>query len=946
MAKNYEVGNIEMNIKAMSQDALKSFDDVIKKIDELTGKLDGVTSKTKDVGRSNQRMANDIKKPTQEMKNLNKEVDELGNKSEKSGSKLRKAFNIGGALFLGKKFMQSIDKGLQQSTALIQNYRMLEVASGDYFDQALKFQDQLTSSFGINSKDALGVQGYFETLTSSLGIANKESSAMGKNLTQLTYDLASFFGEDFGSMYTKLQSGLVGQTKPLRGLGIDVTQQTMQGYLDSMNIDMLVSDLNQAEKVLLRYIAIIDQSQLAHGNLARSIEMPAQQIQVLKQQVAELGMWLWNVFIGTIDKILPYINGFIMALKEMIKALALLFGFDLGSYSMGEFDRGVGFAEDMGSAVADVGKQADKTGKKIKKMMGLFSFDEITNVQTPDDSQVGGVGGIGGGAVGLGGGAVYDDLLAQLAEYDNLMGNVQMKATDIRNRLLDWLGFLYDINEETGKLENLRWGGFGEMATSAKILAGILAGLAGYKIWTLLDSVYKSKGFTWLASTAIDLATNIGLATLKFFEFEWLLNFINGFSFSGIISSIGSFGEVLLTPLKWLTEIGMFLITGIAHPIETIGIIITEVGSVISTALASPLAVGALVIGLITAIVVAVVQLWDESEEFRNAWLDVWDGIKDSVQQFIEFFTPFFTTIQGYFNEMVTEGLAPLWEGFKELVKQVGIAIAEIFKALKPFIDFFVKTFGGTIALILTTTISAFLNFAKSVFSTLGKLMADIGQIIRGITQMFTGIIDFLVGIFTGDWEKAWAGVKKIFEGMWNSLIGIVKFVWHTIIGMFKAGGSIFSGIAGSILNVFKTVTNGLIRGINSVIRIPFDGLNRLLSTMREISILGAKPFSWMPRIYVPQIPSFKTGGFPDGENGLFYANDSEMVGKFSNGRTAVANNDQIVEGIKQGVEIGVMNAMANTSSSDGGITNVYLDSRLIAKEQKKRELELEMIRG
>lgn len=947
MAQNYEVGNLEMNIKAMSSDAVKAFDDVIKKIDEITDKLGNVTNKSKEVSKNNRDMAKEITKPTQEMKKLNKEVDELGNKSEKSGSKLRKAFNIGGALFLGKKFMQSIDKGLEQSTQLIQNYRMLEIASGDYFNQALKFQDQLTSAFGINTKDAMGVQGYFETLTSSLGMANKESSVMGKNLTQLTYDLSSFFGEDFSSMYTKLQSGLIGQTKPLRSLGIDVTQQTIQGYLDSMGLDVLVQDLTQAEKVLLRYIAIIDQSRLAHGNLARSIEMPSQQIQVLKQQVAELGMWLWNVFIGTIGKILPYINGFIMALKEMIKALALLFGFELGDYSIGEFDRGVSIAEDMGGAVADVGNQADKTGKKIKKMMGLFGFDEITNVKTPDDTPSPSVGGV-GSAGGIGG-AVYDDLLAQLAEYDNLMGNVQMKATDIRNRLLDWLGFLYDINEETGKLENLRWGGWSEMATSAKIISVILAGMASYKIWKILDALFKSKGFELMATSVLEFATNLGLATIQFFKFDWLkgiLSFISGLSLDGIWIAFKTLGEVLLTPLGKLMELGSFLITGILHPFKTLGIIGAEVGNILATALSSPLAVGTLVIGVIAGIVIAVKQLWGESEEFRNAWIDAWNTIKQSVKDFLSIFTPFVKTIKLYFDEMVKEGLAPLWEGFKELVKEVGIAIASIIQILTPFIAFFANVFGGTIGMILTVTISAFLNFTKSVLRTMGELMQSIALIVKGIVNIFEGIIDFIVGVFTGNWTRAWSGVVKIFEGMWMGLIGIVRFVWNTILGMFKAGGSIFSGIVGSILNVFTTVTNALIRGINQVIAWPFERLNSILSTMREISLLGARPFKWLPNIWVPQIPSFKTGGFPDGENGLFYANDSEMVGKFTNGKTAVANNDQIVEGIKRGVEVGVMNAMSNTTSNSEGVTNIYLDSRLIAKEQKRRELELEMIRG
>lgn len=271
------------------------------------------------------------------------------------------------------------------------------------------------------------------------------------------------------------------------------------------------------------------------------------------------------------------------------------------------------------------------------------------------------------------------------------------------------------------------------------------------------------------------------------------------------------------------------------------------------------------------------------------------------------------------------------------------------------------------------------LKIVDVVLNILTPVIAGVVNIIKDVIQIIQGIIEFIVGVFTGDWSKAWDGIKNIFSGAWNGIknifetvIGILKSIfkgfieiitelikgigtvfsnvwntlttgakkawegiksvfggiadwfgnvfskaWQKVKDVFSAGGKVFDGIKEGIADVFKTVVNVLIKGINVVIAAPFKTINGMLNTIHDIEILGVEPFSklWKRNpLSVPQIPTFATGGFP--EDGMFFANHGELVGKFSNGKTAVANNAQITEGIRQAVLSGMSEAMSNSGGA------------------------------
>ena len=374
--------------------------------------------------------------------------------------------------------------GATEAIEFVENYNLFNVSMRGNVEEQLKFQYALNNAFKTNMSETLRYQGFFANLSSSLGLTNEATDTLSQNLTKLTYDLSSLFNVDVQAIYSKLQSGIVGQTKPLRTLGIDVTMQTLQPYLDRFGIDKKVTELTQAEKVLLRYISILRQSKNAQGDFARTVETSANQLRILKLQTQEMARWFGTMLEPVIRSVLPYLNALVMTFKEIFKWVSLALGFNLEDFNfLGEIDTG-GVEEEIDGVNDSV--------NKLKK--SLYGFDEINNVMSTEDGMFGGLDGLT---------STYDILLGQLEGYDNLMEGVQMKADTIAQTILEWLGFIQVINEETGEI-SYKYEGVGktienvfgsvmgvvyDLQVAVSILTGYFSALAILKVGAWLEGV-------------------------------------------------------------------------------------------------------------------------------------------------------------------------------------------------------------------------------------------------------------------------------------------------------------------------------------------------------------------------------------------------------------------------------------------------------------------------
>lgn len=237
------------------------------------------------------------------------------------------------------------------------------------------------------------------------------------------------------------------QTKPLRNYGIDVTQTSFKPIMEDLGIEKSVNELSQGEKEILRYIATLNQARNAMGDFANTIESPANQLKVLKQQFYEMQAAIGNLFVGAFARILPYVNAIIMVIKELAKTIATIFGIKMKDYNTGiaSYEDGLDdYSESLGG-VADSANGANDAIKKLNRQ--TLAFDQINNLTSPTPSSGGSGGGAGGGVADL----IDQKLLDALKGYENGMEKVRMKAVKIRDKIMEWLGFQKEINKETGE---------------------------------------------------------------------------------------------------------------------------------------------------------------------------------------------------------------------------------------------------------------------------------------------------------------------------------------------------------------------------------------------------------------------------------------------------------------------------------------------------------------
>lgn len=165
-------------------------------------------------------------------------------------------------------------------------------------------------------------------------------------------------------------------------------------------------------------------------------------MRVFNEQTQRLTRALGNMFLPILQKNLPYLNAFLMVLTEIVNWLATLFGYDEDMFS--GFASGVG---DITNDFIDLGNSLDNANKSAKKLkQGLRGFDKLNVITTPTS---------GVGNVGVGSGInpkIMEAFNKSMKEYENRLEKVQMKATKIRDNVMEWLGFTKEVDEETGKV--------------------------------------------------------------------------------------------------------------------------------------------------------------------------------------------------------------------------------------------------------------------------------------------------------------------------------------------------------------------------------------------------------------------------------------------------------------------------------------------------------------
>lgn len=315
-------------------------------------------------------------------------------------------------------------------------------------------------NLGLNLQEITQYASQLASITNSLGQTGEVTTAISKSMTMLAGDMSSLFNVDFSTVATNLQSGLIGQSRALYKYGIDITNATLQTYAYKYGIEKAVSEMSQAEKQQLRFLAILDQSRVSWGDLANTINTPNNMIRQFTNNVKEAGMVLGQLFIPVLQKALPVINGVVIAIKRLLVSLANLLGIRIDFSS---FNQNVsGYNEDL----EDTADALDKVGTSAKNAQsGIRAFDKLKVISIPKSSGSGS--GAGGAGIDL-----TKEIMGATAEYEK----VWQEAFDkMQNTALGWADKIEKLLDPVKKLfKDLFNGDFFE---AGQDLSGIVTGI-------------------------------------------------------------------------------------------------------------------------------------------------------------------------------------------------------------------------------------------------------------------------------------------------------------------------------------------------------------------------------------------------------------------------------------------------------------------------------------
>ena len=391
-----KIDALELDIT--SKATTENVDKLIESLGRLSTALNKIKSKSVSV---------DVKNTGDASKSAAVDADKLTN------SFLNQAVKITALIALYRKLASVISSAVNNSVTYIKSLNMFTVSLGEYADNATKYGETVRDALGIDISGWQKTQGIFQTLVTGFGVTGDKAAYMSQNLTQLSYDIASFYGLTNEEAANKLKSALSGRLEPIRKLGYDLSQSKLvdlaknpanygkqtfavneqTGAIEQNTIAVdkntkhkivNFNQLTQQEKVQLRYIALMTQVTQVQGDYARALNDPANQLKVFKEQVNMTSRAFGNMFIPALNKVLPYLSAFAQLAQEAFQSLANLFGFELPD--MKDRTDISGNQKPYNDVVKATGNAA-KNAKKLKDYM--LGIDEL-NVFDPRTAAGGG----------------------------------------------------------------------------------------------------------------------------------------------------------------------------------------------------------------------------------------------------------------------------------------------------------------------------------------------------------------------------------------------------------------------------------------------------------------------------------------------------------------------------------------------------------------------------
>lgn len=771
------------------------------------------------------------------VRNTNQQLGRVGS----AGSALSGAFGKLGKVIAGAFAVSKITAfgkeclSLGSDLAEVQN--VVDVTFGGLSDSVDKFAKNAAKQFGLSETMAKKYAGTYGSMAEAFGFTQKQALDMSEALTGLTGDVASFYNISQDEAYTKIKSVFSGETETLKDLGVVMTQSALDAYALSNGFGKTTAEMSEAEKVSLRYAFVQEKLANAQGDYARTSDGWANSTRTLALQFdtlkAELGQGLINVFSPIVQWLNIIVERLTAAATKFKEFTAAIMGVSSDTSS------GVGSTAASTEALNDSLSTTESNAKSAAKAMrDLMGFDEINRLSDKSDStsSTPSAGQTPASTADKDKTNTLADSLQHIKKlWDDLYGSFK-KGLTTRLNAGNTYQALDNIKQKLGRIKDTLKGIFTDSAVvgSAKRMLQQIATYYGSMVGNFL-SIGANLGNALVTGIATFLGRKeeflkkklasifqstgdiFGSLTSIMNDVTDIINYI--LQLPETAQVVADVIDIIVTP--WVTGLDLLLkfvrdnFSGIAEVINTNKENFMQIGEDLMRFFST-------ITGAVSDFVDHVSQKAEEvyDQYIAPAIQRIWDGINSLVtfltgiwQQYI---SPFLDTIAQGVAELIHDHLKPMADTLLEVFGKAVELISILWKQyVEPFIEWWIANVAPIIMPVL-----------REVWALVKLVVKDVIDKIENVLEILGGLLDFLIGVFTGDWSRAWGGIQEIFDGF----VGTYKDSSKNLADFLK---ETFDNMATSIDQIFGRIREAA-QGLYLKVKEKFESIQQTMSAVWE----------------------------------------------------------------------------------------------------------------
>lgn len=718
-------------------------------------------------------------------------------------------------------------------------------AMGNLSGEADTLISKMQGLLGVDPTKAMTYMATIQSLGTSFGLTSDKAYILSKNLTQLAYDEGSYWNKDVAETFTAMSSAISGEIEPIRRLGVDLSQARLQQELLALGFNKQVSSLSQADKAVLRYIAIMKQTANVQGNLAQTIQSPANQIKILKAQLDMLAKSVGSLLYPALKSILPPLIAAVQLIRQFVEWVAKLMGVKV---VFTDFTKSADSVGSIGDAMDDTADSTKKAAKALKDY--TMGFDELNIIDPTQESSGSGSGASAGNILGDVDLSGYDMFKQYNEEFAKQIDAIKQKIKDmlpiigaIASALALWkiVDFLTDIATAISKMTDLQKlalsiatvvveaslvfsfaKGYASSGNPLELLGEVVSAAFGsFVLWRTMgaDGITLGMGIAFVASLAgLTYALGTGEANLGDAS-TWIQ--------SALTTAFGSIaGITLLTNLGVAAGTAATLSIGLAGLITFAGITFSlgeklKEFPVLDTIIAALMGIFGGVAGAGVALLVGaslpvagavaaagvgigLVLHWagikwgtKESGEKTDAAAEadikmhyvenVFEQRIEAIKQIIvtkwNAAIDFMTSLPGKVGNIINS----IGEWFSSLPEKIGYALGFAVGKIGEWVGNMVVTVTTEVPKIVSSVVKFFEELPGNIWTAILKTLDTISEWRKRMVAFVVVEIPKIISSIVSEFKKLPGELRKLGKFIWDGLINGLKDAWSTVTNGIKS---------------------------------------------------------------------------------------------------------------------------------------------------------------